>query len=105
MAAWMASSASTEQCILAGGRPSSASVTALLLRLSASSSVLPSTISVAMELVAMAAPQPKVRKRTSVMTLFSTLMNIFMISPHLALPTWPMPLASSRVPTLRGFSK
>ena len=54
--------------------------------------LLPLIISVAMLLVAMAAPQPKVIKDTSVMTLFSTLIYIRMMSPHLGLPTSPMPL-------------
>ena len=53
---------------------------------------LPLIISVAMLLVAMAAPQPKVMKDTSVITLFSTLMYIRMMSPHLGLPTSPTPL-------------
>ena len=102
----MACSASTEQCTLTGGRPSSASTTALLVSLSASLTGLPLIISVAIELVAMAAPQPKVLNLTSVMTsLSSTLMYIFMMSPHLALPTSPTPLASSISPTLRGFMK
>ena len=68
MAERSASSASTEQCILTGGRPSSASATALLVNFSASSSVLPLTISVAIELVAIAAPQPKVLNLTSSIT-------------------------------------
>ena len=67
--------------------------------------LLPLTISVAMLLVAMAAQQPKVLNLTSVMMSFSTLMSIFMMSPHLALPTVPVPDASGISPTLRGCSK
>ena len=64
----MASSASTEQCILYAGRPSSASATALFESFSASESGLPLIISVAIELEAIAEPQPKVSNLTSVMT-------------------------------------
>lgn len=53
----MASSASMEQWILTGGRASSCAISALL-RLPASSSVLPFTHSVTSELEAMAEPQP-----------------------------------------------
>ena len=67
--------------------------------------VLPLIISVAMELVAMADPQPNVLNLTSAIRPFSTLMYIFMMSPHFALPTSPMPLASSSSPTLRGLEK
>ena len=106
MAACKASSASTEQCSFTGGSPPSDSVTISLVICKASSTVLPITISVARLEVAMAAPQPKVLNFTSVMTsLSSTLMYIFMMSPHLALPTSPTPLASSISPTLRGFMK
>src|SRR3990167_2343739 len=56
----MASSASTEQCILAGGSPPNASATALLVSFKASSMVFPLIISVEILLVAIAAPQPKV---------------------------------------------
>ena len=62
-------------------------------------------ISVAMLLVAMADPQPKVMKDTSSMTPSFTLMYIRMMSPHLALPTSPTPLASSMTPTLWGWAK
>ena len=68
--------------------------------------LLPFISSVAMELVAMAAPQPKVLKPTSSMMPSSfTLRNICIMSPHLALPTMPTPFASSNAPTLRGCSK
>ena len=78
----MASSAKTEQWSFWGGSPSSASATAALVRVRASSMVLPFTSSVAMELVATAAPQPKVLNFTSTMTPSSMRMVIFIISPH-----------------------
>ena len=53
-------------------------------------------------LVAMADPQPKVLNFTSVMTPSFTLIYMRMMSPHLALPTSPMPSASSILPRLRG---
>ena len=57
-------------------------------------------ISVAIELVAMAEAQPKVWNFTSSMTSSSVIFRYMrMISPHLALPTSPTPLASSRTPT------
>ena len=63
-------------------------------------------ISVAMEEVAMAEPQPKVWNFTSVITPSSSMFRyIFMMSPHLGLPTWPTALAPGRLPTLRGCSK
>ena len=102
---YTACSASTEQWTFTGGRPSSASITALLVTFNASSTVRPLIISVAMELVAMAAPQPKVLNLTSVMVSPCILRYIFMISPHLALPTSPMPLASGSSPTFRGLVK
>ena len=52
-----------------------------------------------------AAPQPNVLNLTSVMILSSTFMNMRIMSPHLALPTVPTPLASSISPTLRGLVK
>ena len=52
-----------------------------------------------------AAPQPNVLNFTSVMTLLSIFKNIFMMSPHLGLPTSPTPSAFSISPTLRGFAK
>ena len=61
--------------------------------------------SVAMLLVAIAAPQPKVIKETSWMTPFSTLMYMRMMSPHLGFPTSPTPFASFISPTLRGLAK
>ena len=48
-------------------------MTILLVTFSASSRVMPLTISVALLDVAMAAPQPKVLNFTSVITSFSTL--------------------------------
>ena len=60
-----ASSASTEQCSLWAGRPPRASTTSLLVMARASSTVLPLIISVAMELEAMALPQPKVSNTTT----------------------------------------
>ena len=87
------------------GRPSRASTTALLVSFSASSTVLPLIRSVAMLLVAMAAPQPKVRNLTSTITLFSIFRYMRMMSPHLGLPTSPTPFASGSSPTLCGFAK
>lgn len=70
----------------------------------ASSIVFPLTISVAMLLVATAAPQPNVLNLHSLMICVSSSMsrNILMISPHFALPTVPTPLASSISPTFLG---
>ena len=79
--------ASTEQWILWAGRPSSASATALLVSWLTSERGLPLMSSVAMELDAMALPQPKVSNFTSVTMSFSIFRYIFMMSPHLALPT------------------
>ena len=101
----MASSARTEQWTFTGGKPSSASITALLVSFRASWMVLPFTSSVAMEEVATAAPQPKVWNFTSTMTSFSIFIIIFMMSPHFWLPTWPTALASGSSPTLRGWAK
>src|SRR5690554_3000 len=105
MAAPRASAARLEQCILTGGRPSSASATSRLVIFSASSTVFPMASSVIMLEVAMAAPQPKVLNLMSVIMLFSTLIHIFIISPQRALPTSPMPSASGISPTLRGLVK
>jgi|GEM_PF-234224 len=88
-----------------GARPSRASTTALLVSFRASSMVLPLMRSVAMLLVAMAAPQPKVRNLTSTITLFSIFRYMRMMSPHLGLPTSPTPFASGSSPTLCGFAK
>src|SRR5512136_631664 len=101
----MPSSASMEQCIFIGGRPSSASATALLDTSHASSRVLPLTSSVAILLEAIAAPQPKVLNFASVMVLFSIFKNIFIISPQTGFPTSPTPSAFSISPTFRGFLK
>ena len=67
--------------------------------------VVPLIMSVAIELVAIAAPQPKVLNFTSSMTSSLILRYIFMMSPHLALPTSPTPSASGISPTLRGLAK
>ena len=67
--------------------------------------VLPLIISVAMEDEAMALPQPKVSNFTSWMTLSRIFRYIFIMSPHLALPTWPTPSGFSISPTLRGCMK
>jgi len=64
----MAVAAKLEQCILAAGKPPSASATCSSVRLSASSSVLPLIMVEAIELEAMAAPQPNVRNLMSSMT-------------------------------------
>ena len=80
-------------------------MTFLLVTASASSTVMPLIISVAVEDVAIAAAQPNVLNFTSVMTLLSIFKNIFMMSPHLGLPTSPTPSAFSISPTLRGFAK
>ena len=60
---------------------------------------------VAMELVAMAEPQPKVVNLASVMTPSSIFRVMRMMSPHLALPTWPTPSAFSISPTFLGLRK
>ena len=65
----------------------------------------PLIISVAMELEAMALPQPKVENLASVTMPSSIFRKIFMMSPHLALPTSPTPSASSMTPTFRGWRK
>ncbi len=53
----------------------------------------------------MAAPQPNVLNLTSVITPSSIFRYIFMMSPHVGLPTSPTPSAFSISPTLRGFAK
>ena len=58
-----------------------------------------------MELEAMALPQPKVSNLTSVTTSPSIFRYIFMMSPHLALPTSPTPSAPSITPTFLGWRK
>ena len=61
-------------------------MTALFVTSSASCTVLPFTSTVAMELVAMAAPQPKVLNFASRMTLFSSMSRYTrMMSPHTAI--------------------
>ncbi len=107
MALLMASSARTEQWILTGGRWSSSAIM-LFLMVSASSTVLPLSHSVASEDEAMADPQPKVLKLASSMRPSSpTLICRRITSPQAGAPTRPVPTLSSflsRVPTLRGFS-
>ncbi len=53
----------------------------------------------------MALPQPKVENLASVTMPLSIFRKIFMMSPHLALPTSPTPSASSMTPTFRGWRK
>ena len=54
----------------------------------------------------MAAPQPKVLNFASRTIWFSSISRkMRMMSPHLALPTVPTPLALSISPTLRGCMK
>ncbi len=80
----------------------------VFLIVSASSTVLPFTHSVASEDDAIADPQPKVLNLASSMTLVSGLTWIcsFMTSPHSGAPTKPVPtvwLLLSIEPTLRGL--
>jgi len=105
MASCKASAAKLEQCILMGGRPPKFLATSARLIFIASSMVLPFAISVAMLLVAMAAPQPKVLNLMS--SIFSSLTLMYMVirSPHVGLPTVPTPSAFSISPTFRGFLK
>ena len=58
-----------------------------------------------MELEAMALPQPKVSNFTSSMMLPLIFRYIFIMSPHLALPTSPTPSALGISPTFRGCMK
>jgi hypothetical protein len=107
MALLMASSASTEQWILTGGRLSSSTILVFLMAI-AWSRVIPLIHSVASEDEAMAEPQPKVLNLASSMTPCSlTLICSFITSPQAGAPTRPVPTlgsATSRLPTLRGFS-
>src|SRR5574337_2004391 len=105
MAEWSASAARFEQCIFTGGRPSSASATVAFDIFSASVRSLPFTSSVTIELVAMAAPQPKVLNFTSVILSFSTFIVSFIMSPQAGLPTMPVPLGFSTSPTFLGLEK
>ena len=67
---------------------------------------MPLAISVTIDDVAIAAPQPSVWNFTSSMwSVSSTLIVIFMMSPQTGLPTSPTPSASSMTPTLRGLLK
>jgi hypothetical protein len=105
MAALMASSASTEQWILTGGRCSSSTIWVFLIA-AAWSMVSPLIHSVASDDDAMAEPQPKVLNLASSMTPSPlTLICSFMTSPHAGAPTRPVPTDASflsRLPTLRG---
>lgn len=102
----MASSARREQCTFTWGSPSRASMTALFVTCRASWTLLPLTISVAMLLVATAAPHPKVLNLQSCMMPSSSMSRyILIMSPHLAFPTVPTPSASSISPTFLGFVK
>ena len=107
MALLIASSARTEQWILTGGRLSSSAIM-LFLIVSACSTVLPFSHSVAREDEAMAEPQPNVLNFASSMTPSSeTLICSRITSPQAGAPTRPVPTDSSSlssVPTLRGFS-
>jgi hypothetical protein len=67
MALLIASSASTEQWIFTGGRLSSSAMSVFLI-VSASSTVLPLSHSVASDELAIAEPQPKVLNFASSMT-------------------------------------
>src|ERR1035438_5976632 len=107
MAARIASSASTEQWILTGGKDNSLTISVFLI-CRASSTVLPLTHSVASEEEAMAEPQPKVLNFASSMMLVTglTLICSFMTSPHSGAPTRPVPISGlllSNEPTLRGL--
>ena len=77
----------------------------LICYLIASSIVFPFISSVAIEDAAIAEPQPKVSNFTSVITLFSIFRYIFIISPHFALPTCPIPSAFSIEPTFLRMQK
>ena len=107
MAPLMASSASTEQWILTGGRLSSSTI-CVFLTVMAWSTVMPLIHSVASDDEAMAEPQPKVLNLASSMTpAWLTLICSFMTSPHAGAPTRAVPTSgalASRLPTLRGFS-
>ena len=72
---------------------------------SASEMGLPLIISVAIDEDAIALPQPKVSNFTSSILLSLIFRYIFMMSPHLALPTSPTPSASAISPTFRGCRK
>jgi hypothetical protein len=107
MAALIASSASTEQWILTGGRLNSCTISTFLIS-SACSSVLPFNHSVARLELAIADPHPNVLNFASSMTPVSgfTLTCSFITSPHSGAPTSPVPTAVSPFgndPTLRGL--
>src|ERR1039458_9975134 len=109
MAARIASSASTEQWIFTGGSDSSFTMSVLRI-VSASSTVLPFTHSVAREDDAIAEPQPDALNLGSSMMLVAgfTLICSFITSPHSGAPTNPVPTSAlflSSEPTLRGFEQ
>ena len=100
-----ASAARLLQCILIGGRPSSASATSLRVTSSASSRVMPFTSSVVMLEVATAEAAPE---RLELDVLYPVVLdlqyNISMMSPQTGLPTRPTATSSpSSIPTLRGL--
>ena len=103
----MASSASTEQWILTGGRLSSLAMSALEIFM-ASSTLWPLTMVVTRELEAMAEPQPKVLNLASSMMPLSLIFNCsFITSPQAGEPTMPVPTFGSlrsMLPMFRGFS-
>eukprot|EP00411_Alexandrium_monilatum_P006373 CAMPEP_0175280342 /NCGR_PEP_ID=MMETSP0093-20121207/50511_1 /TAXON_ID=311494 /ORGANISM="Alexandrium monilatum, Strain CCMP3105" /LENGTH=114 /DNA_ID=CAMNT_0016575399 /DNA_START=79 /DNA_END=423 /DNA_ORIENTATION=- len=107
MAAWIASSARTEQWIFTGGSLRCEEIS-VFLSFSASSTALPMIISVAKELLAMADPQPKVLNLASLITPSSTFTCNLITSPQEALPTSAVPTLDSFLlsePTLRGLLK
>ena len=104
----MASSASMEQWSFTGGNFRCDAMSVFLI-LTASSMSIPSRISVAYELLAIADPQPNVLKTAFSIVPFSsfTLIYSFMTSPQAGAPTRPVPTEGSflsRVPTFLGFS-
>ena len=92
MALLIASSASTEQCILTGGNASSSTI-AILSILKASSIFLPFSHSVAKDDDAIADPHPKVLNFASIMVSVASSTSIWslMTSPHSGAPTSPVP--------------
>ena len=102
MAAFIASSAKTEQCIFTGGRDSSFAISTLDIS-SATSIGCPFTSVVIKELEAIAEPQPKVLNFASSMIPESLILSCsLMTSPQAGAPTKPVPTdrsSLSRVPT------
>lgn len=107
MAAFIASSAKIEQCILTGGNANSWAMWVLRI-VSAWSKVFPLTHSVTRLLLAIADPQPYVLNLASViMPDSSTCICNFITSPQAGAPTMPVPTRlTSRAndPTFLGFS-